>query len=142
MKVRKLTIKDYEDIIQLWEKASLPFRPGGRDSEFAMDLQMKKNPNFFLGAYDENRLIGTVIASYDCRRGWINRLAVDPKYRRKEVAQKLIITAEKTLRKKGARVIGVLVDAHNVASLNLFKKCGYSIHHDVIYLSKRDNDEA
>jgi len=103
---------------------------------------MKKNPSFFLGAYDENRLVGTVIAGYDYRRGWINRLAVDPKYRRRGVAQKLIAAAEKALRKKGARIICALVEDYNAASLGLFKKCGYVEHRDVVYLSKRDSDKV
>jgi ribosomal protein S18 acetylase RimI-like enzyme len=107
-----------------------------------MEFQMKKNPSFFLGAYDQNRLVGTVIASYDLRRGWINRLAVDPEYRRRGVSQKLIAAAEKVLRKKSARIIGALIDNYNVASLSLFKKYGYVEHHDVVYVSKRDSDEV
>jgi ribosomal protein S18 acetylase RimI-like enzyme len=142
MQIRKLTVKDYDDIIQLWRKASLPYKPEGRDSQSAMEFQMKKNPSFFLGAYDQNRLVGTVIASYDLRRGWINRLAVDPEYRRRGVSQKLIAAAEKVLRKKSARIIGALIDNYNVASLSLFKKYGYVEHHDVVYVSKRDSDEV
>jgi len=142
MQIRRLAIKDYDNIIQLWKKASLSYKPEGRDSESAMEFQMKKNPSFFLGAYDENRLVGTVIASYDYRRGWINRLAVDPKYRRRGVAQKLIAAAEKTLRKKGARIICALVEDYNAASLSLFKRCGYVEHRDDVYLSKRDSNEV
>ena len=142
MQIQKLTIKDYDNIIQLWRKASLPYKPEGRDSKSAIEFQMKKNPSFFLGAYDRNKLIGTAFASYDYRRGWVNRLAVDPEYRRQGVAQKLIVAAEKALRKKGARIFSVHVEDYNVASLSLFKKCGYVEHHDVIYLSKRDSSEV
>jgi ribosomal protein S18 acetylase RimI-like enzyme len=137
-----LTIADYDVIIDLWDRTALPYKPKGRDSRSAIEFQMKKNPSFFLGVYDGNALVGTVIAGYDNRRGWINRLAVDPKYRRKGVAQKLIAAAEKALRKKGARIICALVDNCNVASLSLFKKCGYIDHHDVVYLSKRDSAEV
>jgi ribosomal protein S18 acetylase RimI-like enzyme len=120
----------------------LPYKPKGRDRKATMEFQMRKNPSFFLGAYDKNRLVGMAIASYDYRRGWINRLAVDPEYRRKGVAQMLIAAAEKVLKKRGARIIGAHIEGNNVASLSLFKKCGYIEHHDVIYMSKRDNDEA
>jgi GNAT superfamily N-acetyltransferase len=137
-----LTIDDYNEIISFWNRAALPYKPRGRDSKFAMEFQMKKNPSLFLGAYDENRLVGTVFASYDYRRGWINRLAVDPKYRREGAAQELIAAAEEALRKEGARIICALIDDNNVASLSLFKKCGYVEHHDVVYLSKRDSGEV
>jgi len=142
MRVCKLTIDDYNEIIHLWMRASLSYKPHGRDSKSAIEFQIKKNPSFFLGAYDENKLVGTVLASYDYRRGWINRLAVDPKYRRRGVAQKLIAAAEKALRKKGAKIISVHVEDYNVASLSLFKKCGYVEHRDVVYLSKRDSNEV
>jgi len=142
MRIRKLTIDDYDEIISLWNRAALPYKPRGRDSKSAVEFQMKKNPSFFFGAFDENRLVGTVIAGYDYRRGWINRLAVDPNYRRRGVAQKLIAAAEKALKKKGARIICSLIDDCNVASLNLFKKYGYMEHRDVVYLSKRDSDEV
>jgi len=142
MRIRKLTIDDYDEIVSLWNRVALPYKPRGRDSKSAIEFQMKKNPSFFLGAYDENRLVGTVVASYDYRRGWINRLGVDPKYRRRGVAQKLIAAAEKVLRKKGARIISAHVESYNTASLGLLKKCGYVEHRDVIYLSKRDSNEA
>jgi len=142
MQIRKLTIDDYNEIIPLWNRAALPYKPRGRDGKSAIEFQIKRNPDFFLGAYDKNRLVGTVLASYDYRRGWINRLAVDPEYRRRAVAQKLIAAAEKVLRKKGARIIGAQVNENNVASLSLFKKCGYVEHRDVVYLSKRDSDEV
>lgn len=103
---------------------------------------MKKNPSFFLGAYNKDRLVGVAIASYDYRRGWINRLAVDPKYRRRGIARKLIMAAEKALRKKGAKVFSAHIEDRNTASLSLFKRCGYVEHKDVIYLSKRESDEV
>lgn len=142
MRIHKLTIDDHTEIISLWNRAVLPYKPKGRDSESVMEFQMKKSPSLFLGAYDKNRLVGTVIASYDYRRGWINRLAVDPKYRRMGIAQKLIAAAEKALRKKGAKIFAALVDDSNVASLSLFKKCGYLEHSDVLYLSKRESDKV
>jgi len=142
MRIRKLTIDDYNEIVSLWDRSALPYKPRGRDSKSAIEFQMKKNPSFFLGAYDGNRLVGTVFASFDLRRGWINRLAVDPKYRRRGVAQKLIVAAEKALRKKGAKIISAHVEDHNAASLKLFKKCGYVEHRGVVYFSKRDSSEV
>jgi ribosomal protein S18 acetylase RimI-like enzyme len=142
MRIRELTVDDYAEIVSLWDRSALPHKPKGRDSKSAFELQIKKNPNFFLGAYEEDKLVGTVFASFDYRRGWINRLAIDPKYRRSGVAQKLIAAAEKALRKKGAKIISALVEDYNVASLSLFKKCGYVEHRDVVYFSKRDSDEV
>jgi len=45
---RKLTIEDYEEIINLWKRAGLPYKPKGRDSKKAMEKQMETESNFFL----------------------------------------------------------------------------------------------
>jgi ribosomal protein S18 acetylase RimI-like enzyme len=142
MEIRKLTIKDYEEIIKLWSKAKLPYKPHGRDSKEAIAAEMKANPNFFLGAFEDNQLIGVVILSRDARKGWINRLAVDPNHQRRGVANALIAESEKVLRKYGFRIFCALIEDYNTASKTLFKKCGYVEHRDIIYFSKRDSDEV
>lgn len=141
MEIRKLTIDYYEEIINLWVKDKLPHKPKGRDSKKAMTKQIQANPQFFLGAFDKNRLVGTVIISCDTRKGWINRLAVDPDYSRRGIAKTLIAESEKILRKHGIRIFCALVEGDNKTSRQLFRKCGYVEHGDIIYFSKRDSDE-
>jgi N-acetylglutamate synthase-like GNAT family acetyltransferase len=142
MEIRRLTINDYEEIVKLWSRAKLPFKPKGRDSKEAIAAQMKANPDFFLGVFEENSLVGTVIISCDTRKGWINRLAIDPDYRRRGVAKALIAESERTLRKHGIRIFCALIEDYNTMSKKLFKECGYIEHHDIMYFSKRDSDEV
>lgn len=142
MEIRKLTINDYKEIVRLWTKAKLPFKPKGRDSKKAIAVQMGANPEFFLGAFENNQLVGTVIMSCDTRKGWINRLAVDPDYRRRGIAKALIAESEKVLRKYGVKIFCALIEDYNTMSRELFKKCGYVEHCDIIYFSKRDNAEV
>jgi ribosomal protein S18 acetylase RimI-like enzyme len=142
METRTLTIEDYEEITRLWAKAGLPFKPTGRDSKEAMAVQMAANPQYFLGAYDGDRLIGTAVLSCDLRRGWINRLAVDPSYRRRNIAGALTVESEKRLRKAGVRIFCALIDDDNLPSKALFRKCGYVEHRDIVYFSKRDSADV
>ncbi|MGB9740457.1 MAG: GNAT family N-acetyltransferase [Candidatus Bathyarchaeia archaeon] len=142
MKVRRLTIEDYDEVIGLWSRAKLPFKLKGRDSKEAIAAQMKANPDFFLGAFENRHLVGVVILSCDLRKGWINRLAVDPNYRHRGIARALVDEAEKVLRTHGVKIFCALVEDNNVASKELFKKCGYVEHRNIIYFSKRDGDEV
>ena len=100
------------------------------------------DPELFLGAFEDGRLIGSVIATFDGRRGWINRLATVPEERRKGVARALIARAEKLLRQKGAMIIGAHVERENTASLRLFENSGYSSRSDIVYMSKRDRPDV
>jgi ribosomal protein S18 acetylase RimI-like enzyme len=140
MKTRSLTISDYDEIIALWKRSDLPFRPSGRDRKEAVQAQMAANPDFFLGAFEGDRLVGTVVVTSDGRKGWINRLAVHPDFRRKGVAKTLIRESEETLRKHGLRIFCALIEDYNKSSMQLFRKCGYKEHRDIVYFSKRDSE--
>jgi ribosomal protein S18 acetylase RimI-like enzyme len=140
MHIRKLSMKDYEAMTSLWRLAKLPFRPQGRDSRESITRQINLNPDFFLGAFEQDRLIAVAVLSCDMRKGWINRLAVDPECRRKGIAQALIAESERTLRSRGINLFCALIDADNTPSRELFKKCGYAEHNGIIYFSKRDRE--
>ena len=107
-----------------------------------MATEMKTNPEFFIGAFLDNRLVGMTVMSCDLRKGWINRLAVDPDYRNRGVATALIVESEKMLRKHGVRIFCALIEDYNTVSKELFKKCGYVEHRDITYFSKRDSNEV
>jgi ribosomal protein S18 acetylase RimI-like enzyme len=69
-------------------------------------------------------------------RGWINRLAVDPRYRRRGIAKKLVAKVEEALAHEGIIIVAALVEAPNEPSLKLFRKLGYEERRDIIYFRK------
>lgn len=142
MKIKTLTPEDYDIIIDLWKRAGLSYRPNGRDSENEIRRQMKESNDLFIGAFENNVLIGVVVGSDDGRKGWVNRLTVDPGHRRKGVAQVLINAVEDALKKRGRKIICTLIEDWNKNSLKLFEKCNYVLHRDIFYLSKRENEEV
>ncbi len=141
VRIRTLTIGDYDELLALWRDADLPCRPNGRDSKSSMKYQMEHDPELFLGAFQDDRMVGSVIATFEGRKGWINRLAVAPRNRRKGVAKVLVERAELALREHGAKVIAALVERENSPSLALFQECGYKVHQDIVYLSKRERED-
>jgi ribosomal protein S18 acetylase RimI-like enzyme len=142
MEIRRPTAVDYIEIGKFWSIAQLPHNPRGRDSEQAIALKLKANPDFFLGAFEQRYLVGTVVMSCDLRKGWINRLAVHPTFRTRGIARALIDESERILRKRGVRLFCVLIEGSNLASKNLFRKCGYEEHHAILYFSKRDSSDV
>lgn len=143
IEIRTLTIKDYEAMVKLWKRAGLPFKPRGRDSKRMIERQMKAFPEFFIGAFHEDKLVGVVIGSYDGRmKGWINRLAVDPAYRGRRIARQLISRVEEALEKHGAAIFCALIEAPNEESVRLFQKMEYVAHREILYVTKRKNQEV
>jgi ribosomal protein S18 acetylase RimI-like enzyme len=142
MKIRTLAVGDYPELIKLWERAKLPCKLRGRDSRAHIAKEMAGHPGFFLGAFDRGLLVGAVIASHDGRKGWLNRVAVDPDYRGQGIAQLLTTAGERTLRRHGIKIFGLLIHSYNTASLALARKMGYQPHGDIVYLTKRDSDQV
>jgi ribosomal protein S18 acetylase RimI-like enzyme len=141
--VRKLTIQDYDAIIRVWELAGLPYKPEGRDSRENTAKQMELFPEFYIGAFYGNELVGVVIASYDSRmKGWINRLAVNPAYQRQGVAKQLVKKAEESLKKCGAKIFCALIELPNDKSVGLFQKMKYALHRDILYATKRESEDV
>lgn len=142
MKIRRLAIADYRELVRLWERAKLPVKPRGRDSRAHVAREMRCNPDFFIGAFDGPLMVGAVLASHDGRKGWLNRIAVDPDYRGRGLAQRLTRAGEQALRRHGIRIFGLLIHTRNRASLGLARKMGYVVHDDIAYLSKRDSEHV
>ena len=140
---RNLKVSDYDEIVRVWTESGLGYKPKGRDNRERVTKEIARTPELHIGAFSEDRLIGTVIGSWDGRRGCVNRLAVMPAFRRQGIAEKLVAICEERLKKLGALVIYCLVEKENDPSLTLFsKRLGYHIHDGLVYLSKRDNWEV
>ena len=140
---RRLTADDYEAILSLWQRAGLDsIRPQGRDSREAFADQLARG-QVVLGLEDveAGKLVACVVITDDTRKGWINRLAVDPDYRRRGLGAQLIAEAENDLRARGFYVFAALIEGENEPSLHLFKREGYKTH-DICYVSKRDSEGA
>ncbi|HYY47077.1 MAG TPA: GNAT family N-acetyltransferase [Thermoplasmata archaeon] len=118
---------DYDALIRLFRVCGLEPRTKGRDGRAAIVRQLRFRGNVYLGAFDRDRLIGAVLGTHDTRKGWINRLAVHPDYRRKGLASRLVRAAEKGLRARGMRMFAALIEEGNEASEATFRGLGYEI---------------
>jgi ribosomal protein S18 acetylase RimI-like enzyme len=142
LQIRRLTAADYDEIVNLWSIAGLPYKAKGRDSRKAIAKEMRLNPDFFLGAFQEERLVGVAVVSCDPRKGWINRLAIHPTYRRRGIAVDLINKCQNAIKGRGLKLFCALIEESNTPSIKLFKKLGYVEHRGILYFCKRESDEV
>jgi ribosomal protein S18 acetylase RimI-like enzyme len=135
--IREYRTRDYESVLALWAVAGLPFKPEGRERRKIVDSQVRQSNVIFLVAEIEGRLVGTVLATHDGRKGWINRLAVDPAYRRRGIGSKLVREAETRLEALGMDVLACLIEEGNEASVRTFETLGYEHQPEIQYFVKK-----
>ncbi len=139
---RRLSREDIDDICLLFRDAELDHRPEGRDSPDELARQMEDDHIVFIGGFDGSNMVAMVLASWEGRKGWINRLAVHPDCRRQGLGVRMIALAEGALKAMGARIICCLIEDLNEPSLALFQKEGYKLSRDIYYLSKREDERV
>jgi N-acetylglutamate synthase len=133
---------EYDEILVLWERAGLTVRPEGRDAPDRFARQMADRRQRIVGLRVNAKLIAVVVLTHDGRKGWLNRLAVDPAYRRRGLAGRLVAEAERWfVEDQGLEIWAALIEGENQDSQALFAALDYH-RHDVVYVSKRTRPEA
>ena len=133
---------EYDELLALWERAGLPVRPEGRDASDRFARQMADCRQRVVGLRADAKLIAVVVLTHDGRKGWLNRLAVDPAHRRRGLATRLIAEAERWfVEDQGLEIWAALIEGENQDSQALFAALDYH-RHDVVYVSKRTRPEA
>jgi ribosomal protein S18 acetylase RimI-like enzyme len=135
--IRPITAGDYVAVCELWQAAGLSVRRRGRDARPEFLKQLAAFPTTYLLAERDGRVIGVILGTHDQRKGWINRLAVRPEYRRRGVARRLIEACGHALHAQGIGIISALVEKGNAASAAMFADAGYVSDVPVDYFRKR-----
>jgi N-acetylglutamate synthase len=137
--IREFRMEDYDRVLQLWTEGGLPLKPQGRDSRDEIAAQLGLANVRFLVAEEGRggRVVGTVLATHDGRKGWINRVAVDQSLRRRGMGARLVRAAEDWLEARGMGILACLIEEDNAVSMAVFQALGYVKHPEIIYFAKR-----
>jgi ribosomal protein S18 acetylase RimI-like enzyme len=135
--IREFAMADYDRVTTIWTEGGLPFKPQGRDRRANIERQFRQPNLFFLVAESGGRVVGTVLATHDGRKGWINRLAVDAPCRKKGIGRRLVLEAEKRLAAAGMEIFACLIEDGNAVSMEVFGRLGYKKHPEILYFAKR-----
>ncbi len=138
---RPFKMTDYDDVIALWKRAGLIHKPDGRDRASKIKIEISQETSVFLVAEYKDVIIGSIFGTHDGRKGWINRLAIDPEFQKRGIAKSLVKLVEEKLHSIGIGIISVLIDDESNVSHEVFLKIGYRRHDDIIYYSKKSRDD-
>ena len=100
MIIREMTIDDYDEVYEMWQittKRAL----SKADEKDQMERYLKHNAGMSQVAVVDGKIVGTVLAGHDGRRGFIHHMAVLPEFRRKKIGHALAQTAIQKIREQG-----------------------------------------
>ena len=128
--IRPFLARDQAAVVALWEEVFAGDPPWNAP----VDMIRRKStvqPDLFLVAHSQERVIGTVMAGFDGVRGWIHHLAVCPSLRRSGVATRLMRAAENGLVKLGCPKVNLQVRSTNAAVIAFYRAIGYEVEERV-----------
>jgi ribosomal protein S18 acetylase RimI-like enzyme len=98
---------------------------GRSDTLAEISKKVQRDPDMFLVAEADGRLIGSVIGGFDGRRGMIYHLAVAVEYRQQGIGAALMDEVERRLKAKGCLKSYLLVVAGNEDAVRYYQKRGW-----------------
>ncbi len=134
LQTRAFRLEDQQAVIRLWEKCGLVVPQNDPAADIACKLQVQ--PELFQVGLLDDVIIATVMAGYEGHRGWINYLAVDPRFRRRGIGRRMVEAVEAKLRTFGCPKINLQVRESNDGVIAFYRRLGYSVD-AVVSLGKR-----
>ena len=114
VQVRNLRFpEDYKQVFDLWQSIEKGVHVGRSDTLAEIGKKLERDPDLFLVAELDGRIIGSVIGGFDGRRGIIYHLAVASTFRGQGVGSRLMDEVESRLRAKGCLKCYLLVTIDN-----------------------------
>ena len=119
--LRPAIAADLPALRALWGRCGL--HPSRSDTDARLSSLIALAGGLFLVAEDGNgAVVCSVMASWDGRRGWINRLAVDPSARGGGLGERLMIEAESRLAAIGCDKVNMLIEPDNAAVEGFYRR--------------------
>ena len=134
MQIRAFHPADESAVVALWGECRLT-RPWNDPHK---DITRKRvvQPELFLVGVIDGAVMASVMAGYEGHRGWMNYLAVAPRFRGRGYGRALVEHVERLLLERGCPKVGLLVRNSNPEAVEFYRRLGY-VQDESISLGKR-----
>jgi ribosomal protein S18 acetylase RimI-like enzyme len=133
MKIRKLSVDDYEEIYELWLSTPGMGLNNIDDSKTGVEKYLKRNPTTCFVAETSGKIVGTILAGHDGKRAFIYHLSVSVDKRNEGIGSALLDAAVEALRQEGVSKVALVVFAKNEIGNAFWEHEGFHAREDLVY---------
>ncbi len=124
MKYRPMTIDDYCSIVELWKTAD-GVRLRDADSREGIEKYLSRNPGLSFVADDAGKIVGTIMAGHDGKRGYIQHLSVASAQRRRGIGKELVRCCLDALKQQGILKSHLMILVENDVAKQFWSSLGW-----------------
>lgn len=140
MEIRPMTIEDYEEVFAMWQTTSKRALSKA-DEKPQMERYLTRNAGMSQVAVIDGRIVGTVLAGHDGRRGFIHHMAVMPDYRRRRIGHSLAEKAIEKITAEGIDKTHIFCYQNNETGQSFWRDFGFVKRDDVFVYSYNNSRE-
>ena len=140
MIIRPMKPSDYDEVYAMWQittKRAL----SEADSREGIEKYIARNPEMSQVALMDGKIVGTVLAGHDGRRGFIHHMAVMPEYRRHGIGKEMSKIAISKIEEDGIDKTHIFCYQNNETGQSFWKTLGFVKRDDVFVYSLSKNKE-
>lgn len=123
VKIREFKPEDYSECVKIWKETRLYIWYMDNKNDILKFHQ--NNPDLFLVAELNAKVIGTVMATYSGNFALVYHLAVKPEFQKRGIGRKILDKILKKLKGKGARFAFVINHSKHKDALPFYYKMGF-----------------
>lgn len=134
MTIRPMTKDDYDEVYEMWQTTSKRALSNA-DSREQIERYLDRNKGMSQVAVIDGKIVGTVLAGHDGRRGFIHHMAVIPQYRRKHIGHSLANKAIEKITAEGIDKTHIFCYQNNETGQDFWSDFGFKKRDDVFVYS-------
>ena len=132
--IRPMTIEDYDEVYAMWLITSRRALSSA-DERGQIERYLKRNEGLSQVAVIDGKIVGTVLAGHDGRRGFIHHMAVLPEYRRRHIGHALAEKAIEKIKSEGIEKTHIFCYQDNETGQKFWRDFGFVKRDDIFDFS-------
>lgn len=141
MKIREMTVEDYDNVYGLWRTIKGFGIRSIDDSREGVERFVRRNPTTSIVAEENGKVIGAILCGHDGRRGCFYHVCVKEEHRKRGVGKKMVAAAMEALKKEKISKVNLIAFQSNQVGNRFWSSMGWSFREDVNYYEFNLNEK-